>query len=64
MDVFEGNIFKINFEMKEIKWFFVSYKVNFVVIKIYKDGWLFVCYLGDFKFIGGIFVVIENGDNL
>lgn len=38
--------------------------MNFVVIKIYKDGWLFVCYLGDFKFIGGIFVVIENGDNI
>lgn len=54
LDVFEGNIFKINPETKEIKRPFVSHKANPAAIKIHKDGRLFVCYLGDFKSTGGI----------
>lgn len=64
LDVFEGNIFKINPETKEIKQPFVSHKANPAAIKIHKDGRLFVCYLGDFKSTGGIFAATENGDNL
>lgn len=64
LDVFEGNIFKINPETKEIKRPFVSHKANPAAIKIHKDGRLFVCYLGDFKSTGGIFAATENGDNL
>lgn len=45
LDVFEGNIFKINPETKEIKRPFVSHKANPAAIKIHKDGRLFVCYL-------------------
>ncbi len=63
LDVFEGNIFKINPETKEIKRPFVSHKANPAAIKIHKDGRLFVCYLGDFK-SGRHFAATENGDNL
>lgn len=38
LDVFEGNIFKINPETKEIKRPFVSHKANPAAIKIHKDG--------------------------
>lgn len=64
LDVFEGNIFKVNPETKEIKRPFVSHKANPAAIKIHKDGRLFICYLGDFKSTGGIFAATENGDNL
>ncbi len=37
LDVFEGNIFKINPETKEIKRPFVSHKANPAAIKIHKD---------------------------
>lgn len=45
LDVFEGNIFKVNPETKEIKRPFVSHKANPAAIKIHKDGRLFICYL-------------------
>ncbi|CDR67641.1 Gluconolactonase [Staphylococcus schweitzeri] len=62
--MFEGNIFKVNPETKEIKRPFVSHKANPAAIKIHKDGRLFICYLGDFKSTGGIFAATENGDNI
>ncbi|MCQ1498017.1 SMP-30/gluconolactonase/LRE family protein [Staphylococcus aureus] len=64
LDVFEGNIFKVNPETKEIKRPFVSHKANPAAIKIHKDGRLFICYLEDFKSTGGIFAATENGDNI
>lgn len=61
LDVFEGNIFKVNPETKEIKRPFVSHKANPAAIKIHKDGRLFICYLGDFKSTGGFYFTDFRG---
>ena len=62
LDVFEGNIFKVNTSTKEVTRPFVSEKVNPAAIKVHKDGRLFICYLGDFKTTGGIFSTTEEGE--
>lgn len=62
LDVFEGNIFKVNTSTKEVTRPFVSEKANPAAIKVHKDGRLFICYLGDFKTTGGIFSTTEEGE--
>lgn len=62
LDVFEGNIFKVDPSTKEVSRSFVSEKTNPAAIKFHKDGRLFVCYLGDFKTTGGIFATNEEGE--
>ncbi|MGK9070551.1 SMP-30/gluconolactonase/LRE family protein, partial [Staphylococcus warneri] len=62
LDVFEGNIFKVNPDTKEVTRPFKSKKENPAAIKIHKDGRLFICYLGDFKSTGGIFATTDKGD--
>lgn len=62
LDVFEGNIFKVNPDTKEVTRPFKSKKENPAAIKIHKDGRLFICYLGDFKSTGGIFATTDKGE--
>ncbi|MFW3650246.1 SMP-30/gluconolactonase/LRE family protein [Staphylococcus caprae] len=62
LDVFEGNIFKVDPSTKEVSRSFVSEKTNPAAIKFHKDGRLFVGYLGDFKTTGGIFATNEEGE--
>lgn len=62
LDVFEGNIFKVNPDTKEVTRPFKSKKENPAAIKIHKDGRLFICHLGDFKSTGGIFATTDKGD--
>ena len=64
LDVFEGNIFKVNTSTKEVTRPFVSEKVNPAAIKVHKDGRLFICYLGDFKTTGGISQLLKKANNL
>ncbi|EHJ07478.1 SMP-30/gluconolactonase/LRE family protein [Staphylococcus simiae] len=63
LDVFEGNIFKVNPATKEVTHQFTANKDHPAAIKIHKDGRLFICYLGDFKSTGGIFAVTPEGQN-
>ena len=60
LDVFEGNIFKVNPATKEVTTKFQSVKDNPAAIKVHKEGRLFICYLGDFKTTGGIFATTEK----
>ena len=64
LDVFEGNIFKVNPATKEVTTKFQSVKDNPAAIKVHKDGRLFICYLGDFKTTGGIFATTEKGEQI